>query len=163
MDPFSRPQPTPTLPNPQNTMKTRIVTCSHNPIKGWSAFVYIVLAMCLTASTASAAEVDILKVTTLDPTGLTFATGSQTKFSTNINGRTFGKQNAVTTFNGWQYSTYYDENRNVVLGRRQLPDGDWQLIRFTDYQITSSDAHNLTSVGICEGGGTLPLAFYPPP
>jgi hypothetical protein len=107
----------------------------------------------------NATEVDVLKVTTLDETGLTFATGSQTKFSTNINGRTFQKQSAVTTFNGWQYTTYYDANRHVVLGRRQLPDGEWDLIRFTDYQITSSDAHNVTVVGICEGDGTIHLAF----
>lgn len=107
----------------------------------------------------TADDAEVLKTMNLDEAGLTFATGSKTKFSTNINGRTFQKQNALTTFNGWQYTTYYDANRNVVLGRRELPDGEWDLIRFTDYTITSSDAHNVTVVGICEGDGTIHLAF----
>ncbi|HSH08774.1 MAG TPA: BNR-4 repeat-containing protein, partial [Oceanipulchritudo sp.] len=113
----------------------------------------------LAAAPLSGADINVIKVMKVDQAGLTFATGSQTKFSTNVNGRTFGKQNAVTTVNGWQYTTYYDENRNVVLGRRELPDGEWELIRFTDYRITSSDAHNITSVGVCEADGTIHLAF----
>ena len=112
----------------------------------------------LSSITLHASDLDVLKITTLDESGLTFATGTKTKFSTNINGRSF-QQHAVYTFNGWQYATCYDANRNVVLGRRELPDGDWELIRFLDYQITSSDAHNVTVLGICEGDGTLHLAF----
>lgn len=123
-----------------------------------AALLSLGLAITLPAVTASA-EVDVLKITEVDPTGLTFADGSQTKFSNNINGRTFGKQNAVTSFNGYQYTTYYDKDRYVVLGRRELPDGEWELIRFQDYNITSSDAHNITSVGICEGDGTIHLSF----
>ena len=33
------------------------------------------------------------------------------------------------------------------------------MIRLTDYQITSSDAHNVATIGICEGDGTIHLAF----
>jgi hypothetical protein len=110
-------------------------------------------------SLLKAAEVEILLDTTLDEEGLMFATGSQTKFNVNVNGRTFGQQNAVTTFNGWQYATYYDAERRVVLARRKLPDGEWDHIRFEDYRIEGNDAHNIASVGICEGDGTIHLAF----
>jgi hypothetical protein len=75
-----------------------------------------------------------------------------------INGLSF-QQEAVVSRNGYQYVTYYNENRHVCLARRQLPTGLWQIIEFTDYDFLGDDAHNTISVGICPNDGTIHLAF----
>lgn len=72
---------------------------------------------------------------------------------------------AITSFNGYQYAVFYSVlsnnlvNRYVNIARRKLPNGDWEVIRFTDYVQKLNDAHNVIVVGICEGDGTIHLAF----
>ena len=62
-----------------------------------------------------------------------------------INGQAF-QQDALKTFQGYQYVTWYDKKRQVCLGRRRLPDGKWEIIRFSDYIFGAGDpnyrAHN---------------------
>lgn len=99
-----------------------------------------------------------LRDSIVDEKALNFADVESTKFGRNINGKTH-QQWPIQTFNGHQYVTYYDEDRYVCLGRRHLPDGDWEIIRFTDHQITSNDSHNVTVIGISEGDGSIHLAF----
>lgn len=109
---------------------------------------------------ASAATLGIVELrdSIIDERALNFAATDTTKFGRNINGKTH-QQWPAQTFNGYQYVTYYDHNRHVCLGRRKLPAGDWEIIRFTDYKILSNDSHNVTVVGICEGDGSIHLAF----
>ena len=97
------------------------VVCPHRDGKGVRRRL-VVAFMVLLASAMGGRAVDVvlLQNTTVDSNAVNFATGAATKFSMNINGRTY-QQNAVSTFNGYQYTTYYDANRNVCLGRRQLP------------------------------------------
>ena len=75
-----------------------------------------------------------------------------------INGLAF-QQDAVVTHKGWQYVTYYDAERRVCLARRTLSAGQWEIVRFTDYDFKSHDAHNTISMGICPKDGTIHLAF----
>ncbi len=75
-----------------------------------------------------------------------------------LNGESF-QQDGILTFNGYQYTAFWNTNRNVVMARRALPDGDWSKFDFTDYKNTADDAHNTISLGICPGDGTLHLAF----
>ncbi len=75
-----------------------------------------------------------------------------------INGKAF-QQDALVSHRGWQYLAYYDAARRVCLARRKLPDGTWQILRFTDYDFTSNDAHNTISLGISARDGTIHLAF----
>src|SRR5210317_1500458 len=91
----------------------------------------------------SARPYDIVELrdSIVDEQALNFADTETTKFGRNINGKTH-QQWPAQTFNGYQYVTYYDQNRNVCLGRRKLPSGEWEIIRFTDYQILSNDSHN---------------------
>lgn len=118
----------------------------------------LIIAICvLVVSIGHAATVNLLKSTVVDHNALNFSS-SIANFNRNVNGRTYQRFPMVTS-KGYQYATYYDENRNVALGRRKLPDGAWDVIRFTDYEITSSDSHNIVSVGICENDGTIHLAF----
>jgi len=65
----------------------------------------------------------------------------------------------IETFKGWQYVTYYDAQRHVCIGRRKLPDGDWELIHFNDYLFEGNDNHNVTVLGISRIDGTIHLAF----
>ena len=69
------------------------------------------------------------------------------------------QQDAVVTHNGWQYVTYYSANRYVCVARRQLPSGTWQSLELTDYYFSSTDGHNVISMGICPNDGTIHLSF----
>jgi hypothetical protein len=116
------------------------------------------LLMILGGLEAAAIDEIQLQSTIVDSNGLNFAEGDATRFSTNINGRTYQRP-PMNTFRGYQYVTYYDDNRNVCLGRRKLPDGDWEIIRFTDYTMSGSDSHNVVTLGICAVDGTIHLSF----
>lgn len=98
-----------------------------------------------------AAQVDSI----IDPAALSFARGP---FGTIINGQTF-QYPAITTSNGWQYATWFDGEHRLCIGRRKLPDGNWQKIAFDDYRIDHNDVHNVTVIGICPLDGTIHLAF----
>jgi len=103
-------------------------------------------------------EIELLSSSIVDPNGLNFAEGDATRFSLNINGRTYQRP-PLNTFKGYQYVSYYDKNRNVCLGRRKLPDGEWEILRFTDYTMPGSDSHNVVTHGICAKDGTIHLSF----
>ncbi|MDQ8188942.1 BNR repeat-containing protein [Roseibacillus persicicus] len=93
----------------------------------------------------------------VDPNALNFSS-SAANFSQNVNGRTY-QRHPMTTFKGYQYTTYYDQDRQVCVGRRKLPSGTWEVIRYPDYNITNNDSHNSTAIGICHLDGTIHLAF----
>jgi hypothetical protein len=75
-----------------------------------------------------------------------------------LNGCSY-QQDAISSYNGWQYTAYYNSNRQVCVARRQLPSGNWQILTLTDYTQSTNDAHNTISLGIAPGNGTLHLAF----
>jgi len=94
--------------------------------------------------------------TIVDTSALTLPPNAE--FGSTINGQAF-QQDIIHTSAGWQYVAYYDGARNVCVARRKLPNGPWQVLRFSDYQFKSNDAHNVISLGICEKDGTIHLAF----
>ncbi len=71
------------------------------------------------------------------------------------------QQNAIMTYNGYQYITYWNKNSNVCLSRKAIPDGNWEELIFTDYASTFDlgDNHYNISMGICESDGTIHLAY----
>ncbi|KAI1177297.1 hypothetical protein F4777DRAFT_211055 [Nemania sp. FL0916] len=81
-----------------------------------------------------------------------------------INGYAY-QQDAIRTFNGWQYACFYaslpsaEEPLFVHLARRRLPDGPWQTLVFEDYAQTTDDGHNTVQLGICPGDGTIHLSY----
>ena len=79
-------------------------------------------------------------------------------FGQAINGKSF-QQDAVVSFEGFQYVAYYDAARWVCVARRALPYGDWGIVRLMDYTFESNDAHNTISMGLCAKDGTIHLAF----
>ncbi|KAI1431124.1 hypothetical protein GGR50DRAFT_107907 [Xylaria sp. CBS 124048] len=92
-----------------------------------------------------------------DPTHRTFA----------LNGYAF-QQDAIRSFNGWQYACFYaslsgrsdaTEPLFVHLSRRQLPSGPWKTLVFEDYAQIVDDGHNTVQLGICPGDGTIHLSY----
>ncbi|WP_437878322.1 BNR repeat-containing protein [Sorangium sp. So ce513] len=81
-----------------------------------------------------------------------------------VNGESF-QQDGIVSFNGYQYTAFWNSNRNVVLARRKLPAsrggaaGPWEKFDFTDHRLSADDAHNTISLGVAPGDGTLHLAF----
>ncbi|UCD30091.1 MAG: BNR repeat-containing protein [Planctomycetota bacterium] len=118
---------------------------------------FVLLFIVLIASSADSwAEFKVIKVrdSLVDSQALTI----EGNFGRAINGKSF-QQDAVVTHGKYQYVGYYDANRYVCIARRKLPDGDWAIVRFTDYHFKSNDAHNTISMGICPRDGTIHLAF----
>lgn len=128
-----------------------------SPNKRFKAIFSLLLLASIGLETGMA-NVVLLRGSIVDDNGLNFAEGDATRFSQNVNGRTYQRP-PLTTFQGYQYVTYYDDNRNVCLGRRQLPGGEWEIIRFTDYAMPGSDSHNVVTLGICAADGTIHLMF----
>lgn len=92
--------------------------------------------------------------TVIEPKALTI----EGSFGNAINGKSF-QQDAVATFNEYQYVGYYNSNRHVCIARRALPNGAWEKIELNDYDFKSNDAHNTISIGICPKDGIIHLAF----
>jgi len=91
-----------------------------------------------------------------------------------INANSF-QQNAIVSSHGWQYVAFYSpfplSNGEIPvyvhLARRQHGsttghvDGasEWQTMVFKDYNQTSDDGHDTISIGVCDGDGTIHIAF----
>jgi hypothetical protein len=97
-------------------------------------------------------------VTALNTTALTTSGRTALTYTGYMNGESF-QQNGITTFNGWQYAAFWDQSGYVNVSRRQLPSGGWQNVRLTDYATTSTDSHNVISLGISPLDGSIHLAF----
>lgn len=75
------------------------------------------------------------------------------------------QDDAIVSFNGYQYCVYYSvigENlfeRFVTIGRRALPEGQWEEVQLLDYTQVTNDSHNVIAIGIDEKDGTIHLAF----
>ncbi len=100
-------------------------------------------------------QADVLSDTVVDPSVLHLPGAS---WNTTVNGMAF-QQHAIASHNGWQYTTWWDSERRLCIARRPSPSGAWQVIRFEDYTIRSSDTHNVTVLGICAADGAIHLAF----
>lgn len=103
-------------------------------------------------------KLELIENTTVDDNALTFAMGPAARFSNTANGRTH-QQTPLTTYQGYQYVTYFDAERRVCIGRRKLPHGSWESIQFEDHKFESNDSHNSAVLGICDRDGTIHMAF----
>lgn len=71
------------------------------------------------------------------------------------------QQNAIMTYNGYQYITYWNKTGQVCIARKQVPEGIWEQLILTDYTSPHplNDNHYNISMGICENDGTIHLSF----
>ncbi|GIF01075.1 BNR repeat-containing protein [Paractinoplanes rishiriensis] len=102
---------------------------------------------------AAAPTVSAASTTTLTSSGRTAVS-----YSGLMNGESF-QQDGITTFNGWQYTAFWDETGYANISRRQSATGAWQNVRLTDYRTTSTDSHNVICIGISPQDGSIHLAF----
>ena len=73
-----------------------------------------------------------------------------------VNTKVFRK-NSLVTFKDTQFIAFYNADRYVMLGKRNLNDTSWQLKR-TPYQGNTTDAHNSISIMV-DGSGYLHVAW----
>lgn len=85
------------------------------------------------------------------------------KAYTTSNGANFVsfQQNAITTYNGYQYLVYWNAAKHVCLARKKMPVGEWEELELTDYTSPHDlgDNHYNISFGICKNDGTIHIAF----
>lgn len=67
------------------------------------------------------------------------------------------RKNSLVTDGQTQYIAFYDAERYVVLGKRQLGSEQWTIAR-TNYRGNASDAHNAISIMV-DGQGYLHVAW----
>lgn len=103
-------------------------------------------------------DVNKIRDTTVDTEAMTLQYNPNGYYGYAINGLSF-QQEELWTHNGWQYVVYYNRYKHVCLARRHLP-SRWEKIEFTDYTLsTTTDAHNVVTLGICPNNGTIHLSF----
>ena len=80
-----------------------------------------------------------------------FGTGEQ------LSGQQFQTE-GIMTYNGYQYTVYYNKNRNVCISRRKMPVGEWEEV-VLPYRNSVDDAHNVICMGICHKDGSIHLSY----
>lgn len=75
---------------------------------------------------------------------------------TSVNAVVFRK-NSVVTDKRTQYVAFYDSTGHVVLAKRELPNGNWE-VKQTPYEGKVTDAHNSISIMV-DGEGYLHMAW----
>ena len=76
-------------------------------------------------------------------------------YSKLLNGQAY-QQNAIMTYNGYQYSVYWNSSRHVCIYRRNVSTNVAQTLELTDYANTLDDSNNNIMMGICSVDGTDP-------
>ncbi len=108
------------------------------------------LAAALVLAAACSCTV-VIQAATADVSYTTLSTNAYG--TTDINSVGIIRDN-LTTFGGYQYAAFYDNNGNIVLGRRSSDALQWNLVT-TDYRISSallSDDHNVIAIGVDSNG-----------
>jgi hypothetical protein len=93
-----------------------------------------------------------MRDTQLDPTALYFVS-----FDGLVNNESF-QQDAILTYAGYQYTTWYTADRSAVVARRKLPAGAWQKV-VLPHQLSTNDSHNVISLGVSPRDGRLHIAM----
>ncbi|MET1053768.1 MAG: BNR repeat-containing protein [Pedobacter sp.] len=67
------------------------------------------------------------------------------------------RRNSIASWKGYQFIAFYDQEKNVVLGKRKLGSASW-ITKKTQYQGDASDAHRSISL-IVDGAGYLHISW----
>ncbi|CAM3539454.1 BNR repeat-containing protein [Kibdelosporangium persicum] len=104
------------------------------------------------AAAVAAPTVSLLRDTELDPTALYFVS-----YDGLVNNESY-QQDAILSYAGYQYATWYTADRSAVIARRALPSGAWQKI-VLPHKLSANDSHNVISLGISPTDGRLHVAM----
>ncbi len=91
--------------------------------------------------------------------GLSVHTVTDNAFNGYINGVSF-QQDAITTYNGYQYAVYWSSNQYLGIARRAVGDKQWETLELPDYRFATDNAHYDISMGISPRDGSIHLSFY---
>ncbi len=95
--------------------------------------------------------VTVLSDTLLDQSALYFVS-----YDGLVNNNAF--QDALVTYNGYQYAAWYTFSRKAVVARRTLGSTSWQKA-VLPHSLSANDSHNVISLGISPQDGTLHVAM----
>ena len=120
----------------------------------------LVLTALVAGQASGQTEVTLLRDTVLDANALLFA--SNAPYGRAINGLAFQTE-ALLTVGEYQYSSWYHfgsgGSQNVYLARRLVDGTTWEVMDTgADMTRTTSDAHNVISMGV-SSGGAINLAY----
>src|SRR5262245_53125652 len=101
---------------------------------------------------AAQPSVTLVRDTQLDPTALYFVS-----YDGLVNNESF-QQDAILTYAGYQYTTWYTADRSAVVARRTVPNGPWQKV-VLPHQLSTNDSHNVISLGVSPRDGRLHIAM----
>jgi hypothetical protein len=95
--------------------------------------------------------VTVLSDTVLDQSALYFVS-----YDGLVNNNAF--QDALVTYNGYQYAAWYTSDRSAVVARRAMGSTSWQKA-VLPHRLSVNDSHNVISLGISPQDGTLHVAM----
>ncbi|MEV6238378.1 BNR repeat-containing protein [Lentzea sp. NPDC051838] len=114
------------------------------------------LAAVVVAASLSAPEVtptvSLMGDTVLDPTALYFVS-----YDGVVNNNSF-QQDAILTYQGRQYATWYTSSRNAVIARRTIGSARWESV-VLPHRLSVDDSHNVISLGISPQDNTIHVAL----
>ncbi|MEV7989874.1 BNR repeat-containing protein [Micromonospora sp. NPDC085948] len=111
----------------------------------------------LIVTTSSAASAASPTVNTPATTTLTTQGRTAESYTGLMNGESF-QQDGIVSHRRWQYAAFWDQQGYVNVSRRPT-NGTWQTIRLTDYRTTTTDSHNVISIGLSHVDGSVHLSF----
>ncbi|KAG8964826.1 hypothetical protein FRC03_001295 [Tulasnella sp. 419] len=96
--------------------------------------------------------VTLQSTTTLDSSGIFFVS-----YDGLVNVESF-QQNALLSYQGYQYAVWYNSGRSAMIARRQLPSGGWSSIKLP-HSLAVNDSHNVISIGVSPEDGRIHVAM----
>ncbi|MFS8097580.1 BNR repeat-containing protein [Lentzea alba] len=88
----------------------------------------------------------------LDPSALYFVS-----YDGVVNNNSF-QQDAILTYQGRQYATWYTASRNAVIARRSVGGTRWEAV-VLPHRLSADDSHNVISLGISPQDNTIHVAL----
>ncbi|MGW6445258.1 BNR-4 repeat-containing protein [Lentzea sp. NPDC055074] len=117
-------------------------------------FVSLLTAVALLVPTPAQAQpgVGLVSDTVLDASALYFVS-----YDGLVNNNSF-QQDAILTYQGRQYATWYTANRSAVIARRTVGGTRWETV-VLPHQLSTNDSHNVISLGISPQDNTIHVAL----
>lgn len=122
------------------------------------AAAFVGLALAGPVASASALDVALIEDRILDPEA-----HARITYENTVNVASY-QQDGVLTYNGWQYTAWYQNDGNgagdasAVVARRELPDGEWESAQLA-HPLWSNDSHNTIALGVTPTDGRLHVTF----
>jgi hypothetical protein len=104
------------------------------------------------AAPLAAPTVSLVGDTLLDPSALYFVS-----YDGVVNNNSF-QQDAIVTYMGRQYATWYTGSRNAVIARRSIGSTRWETV-VLPHRLSVDDSHNVISIGISPQDNTIHVAM----